>query len=120
MNTIIRNNNLTKSLACLPITALLITTAIADHGGGYQELPFNGTIGGTEDFHFPEDDPNGIDLLVQGTGGGSATHLGKFTAAWEGDITFDIPEYSGGMSFPTMLSSSEPEPFPSYTLNEHR
>ena len=34
------------------------------------------------------DDPDGIDLIIHGSGGGNATHLGSFTATWDADIIF--------------------------------
>ncbi len=86
MNTIMM-----KTILCLSITALLITTAFAGPASEQEGLPFSGSIEGTEDFT-PIDDESGIDLAIHGSGGGSASHLGPFTATWDGDITFANPD----------------------------
>ena len=80
-----------KTILYLPMTALLISTAVAGPVSQEEGLPFSGVIEGTEDFHFV-DDGSGIDLNILGSGGGNASHLGPFTATWDGDITFDAPE----------------------------
>ena len=71
------------------MAALLLTSAFAGPAAAGKLVPFKGTIEGTEDFTFQDpDENNGIGLLINGSGGGNATHLGKFTATWDGEITF--------------------------------
>ncbi len=79
-----------KTFLCLPITALLLTAALAGPASAEEGVPFKGVIEGTEDFTFQVGDPSGIDLLISGSGGGNATHLGNFTTTWDGDITFGV------------------------------
>ena len=88
MKTNCNKNTLMKGILCLPMAALLITTAVADPGKAKKGLPFKGTIDGTEDFNFQVGDPSGIDLVIVGDGGGRATHLGMFSATWGSDISF--------------------------------
>jgi hypothetical protein len=76
---------ITSALA-LSITAMLLTTATAGPAAAKKEVPFKGVIEGTEDFTFQDRDENGVDLLINGDGGGNATHLGRFTATWDGFI----------------------------------
>jgi hypothetical protein len=79
-----RNRNTIMRIAlCLPMAALLITTAIAGPEKAKKEVPFKGVIDGTLDFTF--DIPND-ELIIAGSGGGEATHLGRFT----GDVTVAI------------------------------
>ncbi len=68
------------------MAALLLTSALAGPVSAEEGVPFKGRIEGTEDFTFQDRDENGIDLLINGSGGGNATHLGKFTASWDGEI----------------------------------
>ena len=68
------------------MAALLLTSALAGPVSAEEGVPFKGRIEGTEDFTFQDRDENGIDLLINGSGGGNATHLGKFAASWDGFI----------------------------------
>ena len=79
-------NTITKTILCLPMAALLLTSALAGPAAAGPLVPFSGVIEGTEDFTFQDRDENGIDLLINGSGGGNATHLGKFAASWDGFI----------------------------------
>ncbi len=83
-----------KTILCLPMTALLLTTALVAPSAAAPLVPFSGVIEGTEDFAFQPGDPSGIDLKIHGSGGGNSTHLGlgKFTAIWDGDISFPNPD----------------------------
>ena len=68
------------------MAALLLTSALAGPAAAGTLVPFSGVIEGTEDFDFEH--PSGIDIKILGSGGGNASHLGRFTATWDGDITF--------------------------------
>ena len=83
-----------KTILCLPMTALLLATALVAPSAAAPLVPFSGVIEGTEDFAFQPGDPSGIDLKIHGSGGGNSTHLGlgKFTAIWDGDISFANPD----------------------------
>ena len=76
-----------KTLLCLPMAALLITAAMAGPASADQGVPFKGNVAGTENFT-----PKDGGIIVDGSGGGHATHLGKFTATWGADITFTNPD----------------------------
>ena len=58
-----------KTFLWLPITALLLTAALAGPVSAEEAVPFKGVIEGTEDFTFQIGDPSGIDLLISGSGG---------------------------------------------------
>ncbi len=70
------------------ITALLLTTAFAGPAAQKKAVPFKGVVAGFEDFYFQVGDPSGIDLIIEGSGGGNATHLGNFVAIWDSNISF--------------------------------
>ncbi len=78
-------NTILRTTIYLPMASLLLTLAIAGPASAGSMVPFKGVIEGTEDFNF-KDDRTGIH--VPGIGGGNASHLGRFTAIWDGDITF--------------------------------
>ena len=80
---------ITSALA-LSMTAMLLTTAFAGPSAAKKAVPFKGVIEGTEDFTFLDPPEDGINLIIEGSGGGNATHLGRFTATWHGDITFGV------------------------------
>ncbi len=81
-------NTMLKTVLALPLAALVITIATAGPASAEEVAPFKGVIGGTEDFNFQIGDPSGVDIQIDGSGGGNATHLGEFIATWHGDITF--------------------------------
>jgi len=78
-------NAFMESVLCLPMAALLLASALAGPASGGTLAPFSGVIAGTEDFDFAH--PSGIDIKILGSGGGNASHLGRFTATWDADIT---------------------------------
>jgi hypothetical protein len=57
-------------------SALLATPALAK-----QKVPFGGSLQGVE-----TDTVVGTNILVDGSGAGLATHLGRFTVAWEDTV----------------------------------
>jgi hypothetical protein len=82
MKTILRS-------ICLPMTAMLLTAALADPVTPNHALPFRGSIHGVVrvlGVQFPT-------LFAIGLDTGNATHLGRFAAAWEEEI--DIPTNTG-------------------------
>ena len=93
-------NTVMKTVLCLQLAALLFTTAFAGSAVAATGVPFAGVVEGTEDFN-PVFDPNApvgsdpIGLNIIGSGGGQATHLGRFTATWDFDITFGV-DFSPG------------------------
>jgi hypothetical protein len=80
-----KQETIMNSILYLPMTALLITAAVAGPSSAAEELPFFGVLEGTEDFDFAH--PSGIDIKIVGTGGGKASHMGAFAATWDVDIT---------------------------------
>lgn len=63
----------------LPMAAVLLTAALAGPAAAAEEfVPFNGTLQAQE-FPSPGPPPPPGTLLLDGTGGGNATHLGLFT-----------------------------------------
>jgi hypothetical protein len=67
-----------KSILGLQMIALLLTGAFAGPAAATTEVPFKGSVQAVEsyDVQFPT-------LFVDTTGGGEATHLGRFTVTWE-------------------------------------
>jgi len=67
-----------KNSMCLPMAAVLLTAALAGPAVAEELVPFNGTLQ-VQEFPSPGPPPPPGTLLLDGTGGGSATHLGLFT-----------------------------------------
>ena len=85
-------NTMLKTLLCLPMAVVLVSVALSGPASAKDGVPFKGVIEGTEDFTFLDPPVEGVNLRISGSGGGNATHLGRFTATWDGDITFGIPD----------------------------
>src|SRR5882672_4222626 len=76
MKTIIRNGSY------LPMAAILLTAALAGPAvAGDKLVPFSGSLHAEEKSVFQGPPPG--TLLADGTGGGNATHLGRFTVTWK-------------------------------------
>jgi hypothetical protein len=72
-----------KTVLSIPLTAVLLTAALAGPAAAAKGVPFHGTIQGIEiaEVQFPK-------LFVDGSGSGNATHLGCFTLAYEVEVDF--------------------------------
>jgi hypothetical protein len=70
-----------KTVLSIPLTAVLLTAALAGPAAAAKGVPFHGTIQGIEiaDVQFPK-------LFVDASGSGNATHLGCFTLAYEVEV----------------------------------
>ena len=70
-----------KTVLSIPLTAVLLTAALAGPAAAANGVPFHGTIQGIEiaDVQFPK-------LFVDASGSGNATHLGCFTLAYEVEV----------------------------------
>jgi hypothetical protein len=70
-----------KTVLSIPLTAVLLTAALAGPAAAAKGVPFHGTIQGIEiaDVQFPK-------LFVDGSGSGKATHLGRFTMTYELEV----------------------------------
>src|SRR6266550_625342 len=76
MRTIMRNS------INLPMAAILLTAALAGPALATEKLvPFSGSLQVQESEVFQGPPPG--TLLVDGSGGGIATHLGRFTLTWK-------------------------------------
>ena len=85
---------ITKTVLYLQMTALLLTAALAGSAGAEKEVPFRGSFQGVDiaDVQFPK-------LFVDGSGSGNATHLGRFTLAYELEVDLlTLPIESFGSS----------------------
>ena len=73
-----------KTVLSIPLTAVLLTAALAGPAAAANGLPFCGSIQGVEiaDVQFPK-------IFVDGSGSGNATHLGRFTVTSEFEV--DLP-----------------------------
>jgi hypothetical protein len=70
-----------KTVLSIPLTAVLLTAALAGPAAAAKGVPFHGTIQGIEIgvFQFPKG-------FVDASGSGTATHLGCFTLAYELEV----------------------------------
>ena len=85
---------ITKTVLYLQMTALLLTAALAGSAAAEKEVPFRGSFQGVDiaDVQFPK-------LFVDGSGSGNATHLGRFTLAYELEVDLlTLPIESFGSS----------------------
>ena len=71
----------------LTLAALLLTSMCAAPAFAKNAVPFHGSIQGAE-----VNSVQGTTLLVDGTGTGIATHLGRFSVTWE--VTVDLLDSS--------------------------
>lgn len=67
-----------KTILYLQMTALLLTTSLADPAAAGKSVPLKGSVQAVEsyDIQFPT-------MFVDTIGSGNATHLGRFTVTWE-------------------------------------
>ena len=80
---------LTKSSIYLAMAAMFVTLALASPAAAKKQVPFHGSIQGVEiDVVQPP-----ATLLVDGSGTGIATQLGRFTVTYE--VTVDLSDGSG-------------------------
>lgn len=63
------------------MTAMFLTAALVGPAAAKEQVPFHGSIQGSE-----IDVVQGTTLLVDGSGAGIATYLGRFTATWEATV----------------------------------
>lgn len=72
-----------KTVLSIPLTAVLLTAALAGPAAAANGVPFHGTIQSIEiaDIQFPK-------IFVDGSGSGTGTHLGCFTLAYEVEVDF--------------------------------
>jgi len=84
MRTIMRNS------IYLPMAAILLTAALAGPAVADDQLvPFSGSLQAQETEVFPTPGT----LLSDGSGGGIATHLGRFTVTWK--FTINLADGTG-------------------------
>jgi hypothetical protein len=83
-----------KTVLSIPLTAVLLTAALAGPAAAANGLPFCGSIQGVEiaDVQFPK-------IFVDGSGSGNATHLGRFTVTYEVEVDLLAHETFGSSVF---------------------
>jgi hypothetical protein len=71
-----------KSIYSLPMTAMLLTLALVIPVVAAPAVPFRGSVQAVENLNvqFPM-------IFVDASGGGNATHLGRFTVSYEVEVT---------------------------------
>jgi hypothetical protein len=71
-----------KSIYSLPMTAMLLTAALVIPVVAAPAVPFRGSVQAVENLNvqFPM-------IFVDASGGGNATHLGRFTVSYEVEVT---------------------------------
>ncbi len=82
----------------LPIAAIFLTAALVGPAVAQEKLvPFNGSLQAQESVVFQGPPPG--TLLADGTGGGIATHLGRFTLTWKFTVNLADGTGSGAVHF---------------------
>src|SRR5713101_8945045 len=83
---------ITRTSIYLPVAAMLLTAALAGPAMAAEKLvPFNGSLQAQESGVFQGPPPG--TLLVDGSGGGIATELGRFTLTWK--FTVNLADGTG-------------------------
>lgn len=113
MRTIMRNS------IYLPMAAVLLTAPLVGPAAADDKLvPFSGTLQAQES---PSPGPSPGTLLFDGTGGGIATHLGRFTVTWHFTVNLAAGTGSGPVHyiaangddiFATVVGQAEPTSTP--------
>ena len=82
------------------LTAVILTTALANPASAKNNVPFKGTIDSVETTIavFPPDVPFPT-LLVDGSGSGHATHLGAYTVTFTFEVNLDDFSATGFYEF---------------------
>jgi hypothetical protein len=70
-----------KSMLCLQMVAMFLTSVLAGPAAAVQEVPFKGSVQNVESFHvqFPT-------LFVDAIGTGEATHLRRFAVTYQVEV----------------------------------
>ena len=84
-----------KTSIYLPMAAMLLTTALARPAAAQKLVPFSGTLQAAEAATFPSPGT----LVADGSGGGIATLLGRFTIAWHFTVNLADGTGSGPVRF---------------------
>jgi hypothetical protein len=93
MRTIMRNN------INLPMAAILLTAALVGPAVAADKLvPFSGSLQAKETIIAFQGSPP-VSFLVDGTGGGIATHLGLFTLTWQFTVIIAAGTGTGPVHF---------------------
>jgi hypothetical protein len=75
------------------LAAMFLTVAFASAGMASEQIPFHGSFAAVE-----IDEVQGTTLLVDGSGTGNATHLGRYTVTFEAVVNLET-----GAGFGTMI-----------------
>ena len=98
------------------MAAMIMILAFAGTAAAKKRVPFHGSLEGSE-----TDAVQGTTLLVDGSGTGIATHLGRFTATWEATVnlldnsgvgSLHIVAANGDSLFTEHLGQAEPTETP--------
>src|SRR4051812_1525372 len=85
-----REETMKNSRLSLPVAAVFLTAALAGPAAAQKFVPFSGSLQANEP---PEPAPPPGFLVVNGSGGGIATHLGRFTITWH--FTVNLADGTG-------------------------
>jgi len=112
---------ITRNSINLPMAAILLTAALAGPAVAADKLvPFSGSLHAKETIIAFQGSPP-VSFLVDGTGGGIATHLGLFTLTWQftviiapgtGTGPVHFVAANGDEIFTTSAGTSEPTSTP--------
>jgi len=80
--------SITQSILSFQMGALLLTAAFVTSEAGEKTLPFRGKIEANEAFTILV--PPFNHFLINGSGTGTATHLGRFTVTYEWDAELGV------------------------------
>jgi hypothetical protein len=101
-----------KASTYLALIAMLLTVAFPGPATAKEQVPFHGSIQGLE-----TEEGQGTTVLIDGSGTGIATHLGRITLTWEGTVnlldgsgigTFHFIAANGDSIFTEDVGQAEP------------
>jgi hypothetical protein len=83
-----------KTSVYLAIAAMFVTVVLAGPAAAKKHVPFHGFLHGVE-----IDVVQGTTLLVDGSGAGIATHLGRLTVSWDATVNLLSGSATGSAHF---------------------
>ena len=106
-----------KTSTCLPVAAVFLAVTLAGPAAAAKYIPFKGSFQGSESYVFQP-----TSFVVEGSVSGVATHLGKFTLAYnitvslvpatlgQGVGSARLVAANGDMLFTTLVGQGTPDP----------
>jgi len=109
-----------KTSSYLVMAVIFAALMLAGPAVAGEQVPFNGSMQGVE-----SDDVQGTTMLVDGSGTGIATHVGRFTVTWDATVnlldgsgvgSLHLIAANGDSIFTEHLGQGDPTPTPGVFL----